>query len=47
MDCSESKDFMHDDVTRPEGSMEVEGKIIVSFGLSESSNKSLEPLLDG
>ena len=58
-------DFMHDDVTRPEGSMGVvvtlkskmatssassEGnsiKVMFSFDLSESSNKSLEPLLDG
>ena len=56
-------DFVHDDVTRPEGSMGVvvtlkskmatssassEGnsEIIVSFDLSESSNKSPEPLLD-
>ena len=57
-------DLMHDDVTRPEGSMGVvvtlkfkmaassassggNSKIIVSFDLSESSNKSPEPLLDG
>ena len=47
---------MHDDVTRPESSMGVvassaksgeNSKIIVSFHLSESSNKSPEPLLDG
>ena len=55
---------MHDDVTRPEGSMGVvvtlkskmaassansggNSKIIVSFDLSESSNKLPEPVLDG
>ena len=52
---------MHDDVRRPEGSMEVvvtlkskmaassggNSKIIVSFDISESSNKSTDSLLDG
>ena len=55
---------MHDEVTRPEGSMGAvvtlkskmvassassggNSKIIASFDLSESSNKSPEPLLDG